>query len=208
MVRCIDAGTQYSHSFAPTARPRPRLPLETPGVLSLDDDVLISCAAADTAFQAWKRSPGALVGFSARVVHFDSAAGAHAYSRKTADSVRQRKYNVVLTKNAFMHRRMLLAYGQELSAEMLKFVDDSRNCEDLAMQFVALRVSGGVPPLWVRAHLEDAGLGGGISSGVEHKDVRGECVDRLVREFGGMELPDVRHFTTSLDHFVVSSHCH
>lgn len=181
--------------------------METPGVLSLDDDVLVSCAAADTAFQAWKRSPGALVGFSARVVHLNATAGGHTYSRKTADAVRQRRYHTVLTKNAFMHRRMLHAYERELSAELLKFVDDSRNCEDLAMQFVALKVSGGVPPLWVRAHLEDAGIGGGISAGTEHKDVRGECVDRLVREFGGLELPEVTHFASSLDHFVVSGRC-
>lgn len=45
-------------------------------------------------------------------------------------------YNIVLTKAAILHKSYLNEYVKVIPKEFLQFIDNNRNCEDLAMQYV------------------------------------------------------------------------
>ena len=42
----------------------------------------------------------------------------------------------MLTKAAIMHKDYLIEYQKVIPSSMLKYIDEKRNCEDLAMAFV------------------------------------------------------------------------
>lgn len=77
-------------------------------------------------------------------------------------------------------------------APVRELVDKVRNCEDIAMQFLIANVTR-LPPIFVKGHLEDKGVLGGISTSsniitASHMGQRGQCLDDLVSVFGGNPL--------------------
>jgi len=67
------------------------------------------------------------------------------------------EYSLILTKAAFLHRDFLRAYTEEMPAAIRNYVDENRNCEDIAMQFLAANMTG-KPPIFVRGRLTDLGV--------------------------------------------------
>lgn len=169
------------------------LPVETPAVLSVDDDLVISCKDLDFAHKVWQASPQSLVGFTPRLATWDKEQRGYHYQSSWKVVWWHGLYNIVLTKCCFMHRDFLGAYFSSLSREMLSYVDEHRNCEDLAMQFVVSNATGGVPPVWVQARFQDRGTHSGISQGKDHERERSQCVTRLVKEFGRLPLTVTSH---------------
>eukprot|EP00904_Undaria_pinnatifida_P003716 jgi/Undpi1/13345/HiC_scaffold_8.g03004.m1 len=124
------------------------------------------------------------------------------------------EYSIVLTKAAFVHSKYLELYSgvsseggggggeeartgelrkplwsegmAEAMAKTRAYVDDHRNCEDIAMQMAVTSVSG-LPPVAVFAPVVDIGLFGGISTGegggkwwkAPHAKTRSRCLEDL-----------------------------
>jgi glucuronyl/N-acetylglucosaminyl transferase EXT2 len=57
-------------------------------------------------------------------------------------------YSIVLTKGMLMHQKWLAAYTNQMPTEVLDFVREHKNCEDLAMQFLVSNRTR-VPPQYV-----------------------------------------------------------
>ena len=172
---------------------RPILPIETPAVLSLDDDLEIACEDLDFAYSVWQSSPQSLVGFTPRLVTWDEAHVGYRYQSSYKMVWWHGLYNMILTKCCFMHKDFFSSYFSSLSEETLAFIDEHRNCEDIAMQFVVSNQTGGIPPVWVQSRFKDRGVKSGISQGKDHQEERSTCVTRLVKEFGHMPLTLTSH---------------
>lgn len=50
------------------------------------------------------------------------------------------QYTIVLTKASMMHKDYLYLYDKLVPPFFLKFIDENRNCEDIAMAYVVARV--------------------------------------------------------------------
>ncbi len=94
------------------------------------------------------------------------------------------RYSIILTKIAFMHKKYLSRYHEMVPKSLLDYIDDHRNCEDIAMAYVI--ATSGNAPLWVKA-----GHGGvweeaaaGISSGVTHFEDRSKCLSVIDDSLG------------------------
>ena len=118
--------------------------IQTEAVLSIDDDIMVSCSSLEAAFNEWKEHPHNLVGWFPR--HFTrNAAGQHTYRSKTQTLMFDRAYSIVLTKAAFLHHRFLGMYTSQMPPEILKMVKEWRNCEDIAMQFLVSNTTKSTP---------------------------------------------------------------
>jgi len=194
--------TSFNNRFLP-------LPgIRTAGVLSIDDDILAPCGALDAAHAAWRRHPRQLVGFFPRhySVRWDEGRGecAHGYAVGPFGSLDPARalghdYSIVLTKGCFLHRDWLAVYTERLPREMLDYVRDHRNCEDLAMQFLVSAATGEAPRAVLVAGLRDEGARGGryagsaVSVSKGHYAERSRCVREFVRVLGGRN--PLRHRT-------------
>lgn len=62
-------------------------------------------------------------------------------------------------QGAFLHRNWLSTYTEAMPRAVLQYVDDHRNCEDLAMAFLVANATES-PPVYIRAPgLRDLGQG-------------------------------------------------
>lgn len=160
-------------------------PLDTMAIFSTDDDLEIPCEDLQFAFEAWQSSQLAMVGFSPRVVTQDIHTGRHRY--RSWRVVRWNgMYNVILTKCCFLHRDHLRTYVEKMPLTALSYIDDHRNCEDIAMSMVVAKYFG-TPPLWVKGKFKEIGQNG-ISALPDHFEARSQCVDFFASQFDGMPL--------------------
>lgn len=116
------------------------------------------------------------------------------YLSRDASVLMQGKYNMMLTKGAFLHRDWLTTYSAAVPPAVTAYIDANRNCEDIAMAFVVADATG-LPPIYNRApSLQDLGQGllkiKGISSLAGHAGGRSACVEAFATEFGGLPLVD------------------
>lgn len=168
-----------SHRFNMT------LPMETDGVFSTDDDLHISCADLKFGFESWQSSQKTMVGFTPRMVTLDPKT--ERFSYRSWRVVRWNGvYNVILTKCCFLHQEHLRTYMENMSEKVLAYIDQQRNCEDIAMSVVVAKYYK-TPPLWVKGRVKEIG-GDGISAKYDHFEARSACVDFFVEQFGGMPL--------------------
>jgi len=96
-------------------------------------------------------------------------------------TTKQNKYSMTLTRFAFIHRDYLDLYMAALPKEILDFVDQNLNCEDIAMSFFISAMTSGKAPLlayyWAVKTQIKLFHEGAISSKVGHRDIRDTCVD-------------------------------
>jgi hypothetical protein len=107
-------------------------------VLSVDDDVMISCASLVFALGVWRANPFTLVGFSPRLHGYDPYSGDARYYR-WQHTWWNGQYSIVLTKACFLHRDHFVSFKQLVPVAVLKYVDLVRNGEDIAMAHVVAR---------------------------------------------------------------------
>ncbi|VVA95918.1 unnamed protein product [Arabis nemorensis] len=177
----------------------PRLSVNTRAVLVCDDDVEIDQRSLEFAFSVWKSNPDRLVGMFVRSHGFDLQRKEWIYT------VHPDKYSIVLTKFMMMKQDYLFEYscngGVEME-EMRKIVDQTRNCEDILMNFVAADKVRAGPIMvgaervrdWGDARNEEGEVESGVrevglsSRRVEHRKRRGKCIREFHRVMGKMPL--------------------
>jgi len=69
-------------------------------------------------------------------------------------------YNVILTKAALIHAEYVHDYHRYIDKTILKYIDEHRNCEDIAMQYLVSKRSNS-PPVWIEGTLYEIGEGTG-----------------------------------------------
>ncbi len=76
-----------------------------------------------------------LVGISGRITTYDAVTGLARY-KNWQYTWWNGFYNIMLTKGALFHKNYLAEYTKVIPSSFLKFIDEHRNCEDLAMAYV------------------------------------------------------------------------
>ena len=116
------------------------------------------------------------------------------------------RFNMILTKASFMHRRYMSMYHDETEnpGEVLEYVDEVMNCEDIAMSFLIARTTGALHkrnandgycsgcPLYVKGSVTDEGLFSGISTAnTGHFRQRSLCLQKFTSIYKrrGWEYP-------------------
>ncbi|KAJ8270101.1 hypothetical protein GJAV_G00110330 [Gymnothorax javanicus] len=126
-------------------RLQPFSEIDTDAVLMLDDDTLVSVPDLSFAFSVWKLFPEQIVGFVPRK-HVTTASGVYSYGSFELQDPEEGggdRYSMVLVGAAFFHRQYLELF-QKQPAEVLALVDETQNCDDIAMNFlVAMQLGAG-----------------------------------------------------------------
>ena len=102
---------------------------------------------------------------------------------------------------AFLHHNYFKLYSFDMPKKIRSYVDDKRNCEDIAMQFLVSNYTS-LPSLYVKGHLSDFGALGGISTSqnvitARHMGSRSECLTDLSNLYGKMPLISSHIFVDS-----------
>lgn len=194
---------QISNKMRNRLQPFPEI--DTDAVLMVDDDTLVSVPDISFAFSVWKQFPDQIVGFVPRK-HVSSPGGVYSYGSFELQDPEKGggdKYSMVLIGAAFFHRRYLQLF-QEQPQTVHALVDETQNCDDIAMNFaVALHLrklvksSGScskpsgvfVKPIDLRNLEKEASSGyQGMWHRPEHLLQRSYCLNRLTQIYGTMPL--------------------
>ncbi|GIL47693.1 hypothetical protein Vafri_4457 [Volvox africanus] len=162
--------------------------LRTEAVLSLDDDIVAPCEVLDQLFVIWRRDPYNMAGFYPRLHVLDQNCKFR-YLQGFGTLFWHRKYSLVLTKAAMLHRDYLEYYTNHMDHFIRRHVDAVHNCEDLAMALL-VGSSIGRPPAYLAPHrVKDLGKGlfkvKGISSGTKHGEIRSTCLNVFAELYRG-----------------------
>ena len=109
----------------------------------------------------------------------------------------QDSYSMILTGLAFTHISYLEYYHSEddIMTDVRKLVDDSFNCEDIALNFVASMLTCEGPLLVLgKDKLDHQNARSGISSKPGHIGRRSACMKKFVDMFGYMPLHEVQGY--------------
>ncbi|XP_070252345.1 exostosin-like 2 [Myotis yumanensis] len=169
--------------------------LETQAVLMVDDDMLISAQDLAFAFSVWQQFPDQIVGFVPRK-HVSTASGVYSYGGfelQTPGVGDGDQYSMVLIGASFFSSKYLELF-QRQPAAVHALVDDTQNCDDIAMNFLIAKHTGKTSGVFVKpvnmGNLEKETSGGhpGMWHRAEHFLQRSYCVNKLVSVYGGMPL--------------------
>ncbi|XP_075473091.1 exostosin-like 2 isoform X2 [Ascaphus truei] len=173
-----------------------RLPeIETQAVLMMDDDTLVSAYDVSFAFSIWQQFPDRIVGFVPRK-HISSPSGIYSYGSfelQAPDTGSGDVYSMILIGAAFFHREYLRLF-EALPAPVHAMIDQTQNCDDIAMNFVVANHTGKASGVLVKPtdmrNLEKETESGytGMWHRAEHLLQRSHCLNRLARVYGGMPL--------------------
>lgn len=159
---------------------KPLQHVPTDAVLSVDDDLVIPCEVLNSTLRVWSSNPDALVGYSPRMITNDPITGKTKYLR-WQHTWWNGIYTIVLTKASILHKRYLYEYNKVMPTSMLSYIDNARNCEDIAMAHIVAARSKAAP-VWTEGIVYEIGSSG-ISSGSSHFSDRGKCITALKHVF-------------------------
>lgn len=161
--------------------------LTSPAVFMVDDDITMPCSELAQAFKAWNAHPEAMVGFYPRLAWLKNPTMRP--TEWTYDTwpvvFWQHRFNMVLTKAAFLHSQYMGLYsGEEYPQEIRDYVDKHMNCEDIAMSLLVANYTRykhgqATKPIYIEGSVRDKGLFGGISVGKTHMNTRSGCVSEM-----------------------------
>ncbi|TVU07682.1 hypothetical protein EJB05_41047 [Eragrostis curvula] len=178
----INQGDSLNNRF------RPIRGLATDAVFSVDDDLIVPCSTLRFAYSVWRSAPTAMVGFVPRM-HWlaDPRSDTKEYRYGSWWSVWWTgTYSMVLSKASFFHRKYLDLYTNRMPPFIREYVNENRNCEDIAMSFLVANVTG-APPIWVQGRIYEIGSSG-ISSLKGHSLQRSRCLNAFAAMYGHMPL--------------------
>jgi len=160
--------------------------INTKAVLHIDDDIIPECSGLMNGFQIWKLHPNQIVGFVPRLAYRE--ADRYYYKKWISGVWRHHKYNIVLTKYAFLNIKYMELYNTNVPQQVQDFVREHTNCEDISMQYLISSLID-KPPIFVAGDFMDVGPFHGISTGLEtnsgkHFDIRDECIKLMSEVYG------------------------
>ncbi|XP_066371894.1 glycosylinositol phosphorylceramide mannosyl transferase 1-like [Miscanthus floridulus] len=167
---------------------RPIRGLVADAVFSVDDDLIVPCSTLRFAFSVWQSAPSAMVGFVPRMHWLTNPRGSEEeYRYGSWWSVWWTgTYSMVLSKASFFHKKYLDMYTNQMLPSIRKYVNENRNCEDIAMAFLVANATG-APPVWVQGRIFETGSSG-ISSLKGHALQRSRCLNAFTAMYGHMPL--------------------
>lgn len=184
-MRNVPVRVERHETNSITNRFRPVLDISTEAVLSIDDDLLPTCAQLRFAFSVWRDNRATMVGYHPRNIDGDRYC-AH------DECAYLHGYHLVLTKMSFQHKRFLAQFASPALQPVHEHIDAQLNCEDIAMAFVVSDDSAGETlPLWVDAGaIEEQWEWYSLSRGIHskkglrtHEQIRSECVTIFRQHF-------------------------
>ncbi|KAJ1171641.1 hypothetical protein NDU88_003501 [Pleurodeles waltl] len=176
-------------------RLQPFSALETDAILMMDDDTLVSAHDVTFAFSVWKQFPDQIVGFVPRK-HILTSSGIYSYGGfelQAPELGNGDLYSMVLIGAAFFHRSYLESFQRQPTA-VHALIDETQNCDDIAMNFIVAKHTGKpsgvfVKPVDLRNLEKDASSGYiGMWHRPEHLLQRSYCLNKLAKIFKGMPL--------------------
>ncbi|CEI70824.1 hypothetical protein FVEN_g697 [Fusarium venenatum] len=168
----------------------------TQGILLSDDDWNYKTTGdLEYVFQQWRRAGmHRLTGAFARCRAVNNVTETPLYS---FDCKGQETYSMILTGLAFTHISYLEYYHSEddIMTTIRDFVDESFNCEDIALNFVTSMLTCEGPLMVLgRNKLDHQAARTGISTKPGHILRRSKCLKKFVDLFGYMPLHDVEGY--------------
>lgn len=168
----------------------PDTDFETKAILLTDDDVYYLPDDLEWVFHTW-RSFGQyrLVGALPRCADIDDS-GKWKYSFCSNDDG-QNRYALILTNLCFSNIAYLDYYSSDVpeAVKIRNYVDEHFNCEDIALNFMAAKLTG-YGPLEANGFtgFKNMHPSGGISTKPGHLEARSKCINDFVDIFGYMPL--------------------
>lgn len=166
----------------------PIFSLETKAVLICDDDVRVSTNDIEFSFNVWKNRQDSLVGCFPRT-HSKNKDGSYNY--ETHSKQNPKTYSIILTKFMFMRSEYLYIYTCLFSSEILDYIDQVKNCEDIAMNILVTGMTG-ASPVSVLIQSDDFGTFQGISTNQGHQNERSKCLSKFLNIFNEDLLQQTR----------------
>ncbi|XP_061489827.1 exostosin-like 2 [Rhineura floridana] len=169
--------------------------LETKAVLMMDDDTLVSAHDLVFAFSIWQQFPDQIVGFVPRK-HLPSLSGIYSYGSfelQSPSNGNGDQYSMVLIGAAFFNSEYLELFQKQPKA-VLAMIDETQNCDDIAMNFLVAKHTGKpsgmfVKPVDIRNLEKESNTGySGMWHRAEHLLQRSYCLNKLVSIYGNMPL--------------------
>ncbi|EHB02166.1 Exostosin-like 2 [Heterocephalus glaber] len=169
--------------------------LETNAVLMVDDDMLISGQDLEFAFSVWQQFPDQIVGFIPRK-HVSTSSGIYSYGSfelQTPGFGNGDQYSMVLTGASFFSSKYLELFQRQASA-IHALIDETQNCDDIAMNFLIAKHIGKtsgvfVKPVYMFNWEKETNTGySGMWHRAEHFLQRSYCINKLVKIYDSMPL--------------------
>lgn len=169
--------------------------LETKAVLMVDDDMLISAQDLLFAFSVWQQFPDQIVGFVPRK-HVSTSSGVYSYGGfelQTPGFGNGDQYSMMLIGASFFNSRYLELF-QRQPAAVHALIDETQNCDDIAMNFLIAKHIGKPSGIFVKpvnmGNLEKETNGGysGMWHRAEHFLQRSYCINKLANIYASMPL--------------------
>jgi hypothetical protein len=153
-------------------------------VLTIDDDIIIKCEDLSFLLHTWLVNQRVIVGISPRIHRYDAESGDLRYLNWQY-TWWNGAYSIVLTKASVMHRSYILGpdpgpgqgdalpgnsvpiFDRNTPPRLLSFIDEQRNCEDLAIAHQTTREARAAP-VWASVLYYDVANGGISSGGAAH----------------------------------------
>uniref|UniRef100_A0A8C5STY7 Exostosin-like 2 n=1 Tax=Laticauda laticaudata TaxID=8630 RepID=A0A8C5STY7_LATLA len=164
-------------------------------VLMMDDDTLVSAYDLVFAFSIWQQFPDQIVGFVPRK-HIPSPAGIFSYGSfelKGPVIGNGDQYSMILIGAAFFSSAYLELFQKQPEA-VHAMIDETQNCDDIAMNFLVAKHTGKpsgmfVKPVDIRNLEKESNSGySGMWHRAEHLLQRSYCLNKLASIYGNMPL--------------------
>ena len=186
------------------------LPSKSDAIFTTDDDIIVSCNDLISAYSIWKNNnTDTMVGFAARVHTREQKitsnytriyTNRYVYTMYDHPARKFNYYSIILTKACFLHRKYLNIYSKSPVISSLRdFVAANRNCEDILMAFIVSNSTSSLPWL-VNTQVTKVGKHEGISNGKKHENIRDNCINLFIQNFGNNPL-QYNHYYYTKGHF-------
>ncbi|KAH9223136.1 glycosyl transferase family 64 domain-containing protein [Leptodontidium sp. 2 PMI_412] len=169
--------------------------IQTQAIFSSDDDVYFQPSDLEWGFHTWRNfGRDRIVGAHGRCVGINEAGETWYKSKCSTDGGEESYYQMVLVGLAFIHIKFMGFYASAhpLAVQVRDLVDETFNCDDLAMNYVVsmLTCQG---PLLLRGQKPwmDQGSPEGISHKSDHQKKRDYCLRRMEDWMSGSPLVNV-----------------
>jgi len=199
--------------------------LSVEAIFSVDDDIEVDCKSLKHGFDAWKANKRSMVGYYPRL-HRKKNSQKYVY-HSWLNVFFRNEFSMVMTKASFLHKQYFDLYWDNSKTQILvrKYVDEKRNCEDIAMALLVaarsftnniikdINTTSNIHhlafPVFVEGKVVDKGLINGISATAvipmrqkqpskSHFSSRCDCITEFFQIYKGNENFNIEEVLPSI----------